>query len=310
MLQYFGYTMRERFVGEDGERMLCSALRQQPTLQCDVDAIAALAKVAVVREYAAEDMLIIQNTDDNSIAFILSGKVDVLVNDRCVASRQAGQHVGEMSVIDPSARRSATIAAAEDTCVAWVKEADFTTIALRHPTLWRALAVDIANRLRQRAAFVRPPNSILQLFIGSSREGLAVAEGLRERLVGDAIQVNLWSDGVFGASNVTIESLETCALITDFAILVCTADDKTVKRDELSETPRDNIIFELGLFMGAIGRLRTFIVLEKDKRVRIPTDLEGVTYLSFSRSNETVLSQNLDEAVKIIKKRVRESGAR
>ena len=39
----------------------------------------------------------------------------------------------------------------------------------------------------------------------------------------------------------------------DFAILVLTADDLVASRDVLSTAPRDNVLFELGLFMGGLG---------------------------------------------------------
>ena len=48
------------------------------------------------------------------------------------------------------------------------------------------------------------------------------------------------------------------SLKTDFAVLVLTPDDITLSRGTTIASPRDNAIFELGLFMGTNGRNRTF----------------------------------------------------
>ncbi|MBI1851507.1 MAG: nucleotide-binding protein, partial [Planctomycetes bacterium] len=47
--------------------------------------------------------------------------------------------------------------------------------------------------------------------------------------------------------------------------------------------PRDNVIFELGLFMGKLGRFRTFLVYNEDEDIKIPSDLAGVTHATFRR---------------------------
>jgi CRP/FNR family transcriptional regulator, cyclic AMP receptor protein len=158
----------KRFQGKAGKQLLRDALRQQGTLVCCEPAISKIAQVSKIQTYPANSRLIIQDSDDNDLAFILSGRVDILVKGQKVADRGSGQHVGEMSVVDPSARRSATVVASEQTVVAWVAESDFTKIAQSHPQLWRQLAVELADRLRQRGTLLRDRNPIPELFIGSS----------------------------------------------------------------------------------------------------------------------------------------------
>jgi len=62
----------------------------------------------------------------------------------------------------------------------------------------------------------------------------------------------------------------------DFAILLLTPDDIVQSRSTELASPRDNVIFELGLFMGELGRDRTFILQQPGSGMKIPTDLAGV----------------------------------
>ncbi|XYH97424.1 TIR domain-containing protein [Sorangium sp. So ce1128] len=121
-----------------------------------------------------------------------------------------------------------------------------------------------------------------RIFIGSSVEGLRVAEHIQLGLDYDA-DCTVWSQGVFGLSGGTLESL--CGAIRDFefAVLVLTPDDLVQKRSQAMNSPRDNVLFELGLFMGALGRERTFIVYCRDEPIGLPTDLAGVTAATFAR---------------------------
>src|SRR5262249_4003628 len=65
--------------------------------------------------------------------------------------------------------------------------------------------------------------------------------------------------------------------LSDHAILVLTPDDRTVLRRKRSPAPRDNVVFELGLFMGCLGRRRASYVLceVRGKTPRLATDLLG-----------------------------------
>jgi predicted nucleotide-binding protein len=83
--------------------------------------------------------------------------------------------------------------------------------------------------------------------------------------------------------NIGLKCVEAPAarLLYDFAIVVVTPDDTTTMRGMSAPAPRDNLLFELGLFAGALGRARTFLVLPADSPPRLPTDLSGVTTTSF-----------------------------
>jgi len=96
-------------------------------------------------------------------------------------------------------------------------------------------------------------------FVGSSTGSLAVAHALRENLEYH-IEVRVWNQGIFDFSASTLSSLLEAISETDFGAFVLAADDLAEIRKEVRRVPRDNVVFELGLFIGGLGRDRTFIV--------------------------------------------------
>ncbi len=140
-------------------------------------------------------------------------------------------------------------------------------------------------------------------FIGSSSEGKRFAIAVQAALQPDA-EVTVWHQGVFSSGRTYIESLMAAPAQFDFAILVLTPDDAIQSRSTEVLGPRDNVIFELGLFMGKLGRDRTFILQQSGSGVKIPTDLSGVAtgVYDWPRSDN-----NYDAAVAAASEAVRES---
>jgi hypothetical protein len=118
------------------------------------------------------------------------------------------------------------------------------------------------------------------VFVGSSTEGLEFARAVRALLDQDA-EVTLWKEGFFGPTGTFIETLVTSLPRFDFAVLLLTADDWIRSRQEETFGPRDNVIFELGLFMGHLGRTRTFVLHQTNAGVKVPSDLAGVTMATY-----------------------------
>ena len=114
------------------------------------------------------------------------------------------------------------------------------------------------------------------VFIGSSSEGLEVARTLQLELDHDA-EVELWSQGVFGLSDGTRASLVAAADRFDFAVLDRTADDMVTSRGKQHPAACDNVLFELGLFMGGLDVDRTFLLYDRTHAPALPSDLAGVT---------------------------------
>jgi CRP/FNR family transcriptional regulator, cyclic AMP receptor protein len=298
-----------RFRGHGGLDRLAEALADQFVVYGDRTIAVHIAKKAEVRAFPVGSTLMEQGDEETSIAFLLAGTVEILVNGHPIAARHAGNHVGEMALLDPLSRRSATVRATELTVAAVVSEYDFSNIAQQHPHLWRRLALSLGERLRERSKFHRPPNKHPAVFIGSSREGLSLAECLYGALRRSPTVPRLWSKGVFECSKTIIEDLTRAANESDFAILVLTGDDMTTSRRARTASPRDNVIFELGLFMGTLGRERTYVLAPSGLDIKIPTDLLGVTFLTYAL-RPSMPSKRLREPLRIIRGQIKKHGPR
>lgn len=128
------------------------------------------------------------------------------------------------------------------------------------------------------------------IFIGSSKEGLDIAKIVESNLshIG---KVTLWTD-IFDLNKSNFDNLTSQLAFFDYAILIATSDDVTVSRKKQSMSPRDNVIFEYGLFTGGIGASRTILMIEEG--AKLPSDLFGIT-LSYMPSKK---GDDFDEKLK------------
>jgi len=147
------------------------------------------------------------------------------------------------------------------------------------------------------------------LFIGSSSEGLKIAKTLQV-LLDHSCEVVVWSQGIFGLSQGTLESLVVAVDEFDFAILVLTPDDLVTSRQGAGPAPRDNVLFELGLFMGGLGRERTFLVYDRTAKLKLPSDLAGVTAATFEPHHSGNLQSALGAAATKIEGQIERFGRR
>jgi len=128
--------------------------------------------------------------------------------------------------------------------------------------------------------------SIPKIFVASSSEGLEVVNSVQKLLqqtLGGTAEVAPWS-GKFQLTRSYIESLERILDTYDFAVLVLTPDDRTRSRETETLSPRDNVVFELGLFFGNFGRDRCFFIQRSDLELKRPSDLQGIESAKFSIS--------------------------
>lgn len=115
------------------------------------------------------------------------------------------------------------------------------------------------------------------VFIASTTESEKIALAIQNNLchVADPI---VWNQGVFDLSSTAMESLLKKVSQSDFAVFIFSSDDKVEIRQQRYNTVRDNIVYELGLFTGRLGRERCFIVRPSNPiDFRLPSDLLGIT---------------------------------
>ncbi|MGY1623845.1 right-handed parallel beta-helix repeat-containing protein [Geodermatophilus sp. SYSU D00965] len=143
------------------------------------------------------------------------------------------------------------------------------------------------------------------LFIGSSSEGKGLAEELAAELSASGrVRVLPWYEA-FDIGFAALEDLARRIEEVDFAAFLLLPDDRVDHRADSHPVPRDNVVFELGLFMGRLNRERTFALVEHDPQsgstIRLPSDLRGVTTVWFQR-------EGVAEAARTIARRVRALG--
>lgn len=127
-----------------------------------------------------------------------------------------------------------------------------------------------------------------KLFIASSVEGLNVAYTIQTNLEHD-VDTTVWPQGVFNLSEMPLDSLLKELDEKDFGVFVFSPDDTLNMRGENSKTVRDNVVFELGLFIGKLGKQRCFIVKPNKSELHLPTDLAGVTPATYDSGRNDLL---------------------
>lgn len=138
------------------------------------------------------------------------------------------------------------------------------------------------------------------IFIGSSKEGLRVAKALEKKLKGIA-EIELWPD-IFQLNKSNFNNLVSQIGFYDYAILVATGDDITESREQISFSPRDNVIFEFGLFTGGLGASRVLFLVEDG--IKVPSDLSGITLPFIPPFADQKFKSKLTAAAKQIKNHI------
>jgi predicted nucleotide-binding protein len=302
--------MIEQFQGEKGKATLLRALKSQFCVRDNQVLALELAEKVRLNEYLAGHEIIIQGSEDNEIHFILAGLVDVKVNDRHIAYREGGAHIGDMAMIDQRITRSASVTVIETTVTASLSFDAFHDLGDKYPQLWRYLALELSNRLRQRNNFIRVPNPIPELFLSSSKESMQVIDKIMNLLDSTQVKATPWLSGeIFHPSDRAIEDLEIQLSRADFAAFVFSPDDVVISKDEYYQGPRDNVITELGLFAGAIGRKRTYIIKPQNMDIKAPADLLGVNEIPY-KYNQRTYEIEISSAVKELVRKIESLGVR
>lgn len=302
-------SILDRFTGQHGLKAIIELFRLSPCFGGSAEAATALFSKSTPKIINSGELIIQQGDGANSIFFIVSGSFEVVVDNRVVALRKAGNHVGEMALIDATARRSATVRAREESVIIEIIEPDFSTVAAAYPHMWRALASELADRLRQRNQYVRQRADVPTIFIASSAEALSRARAISSGLHHDKMRVVPWSVSTFTPGEHAMESLESAIERADFGVALLTPDDVTTSRERTKASPRDNALFELGLFVGALGRMRAFAVTPLGVDMKMPSDLYGINSITYNQ-NENDIDVAMQNTCNEIRKLVGKLGSR
>src|SRR4029450_2624607 len=143
-----------------------------------------------------------------------------------------------------------------------------------------------------------------RIFLGSSGKQQKLLQALTRGLE-DVAHVEPWTTS-FNPGTTTLERLLELAREVDFAAFVFARDDWTANSPPASDpsgtgqaSPRDNVVFEAGLFGGALGMRRTFILHASGSK--LPSDLLGLTCVRYGEattpSEMKVVNQKLRKAI-------------
>jgi len=300
-------SMISRFSGESGKALLMEVL-SETALLCNFSDLQTFVEQSDLIEVVSGQTLITQGGSDNDLFIIVSGCFDIVVNGRVTATRKVGTHFGEMALVDSTARRSATVVASESGLILKCSYAKFVATANANPQLWRRIAIEITRRLTERNRFIKTPRSQPVLFLGCSREALSTAREIQSTFDHDSIIVEIWTDGIFNTSKTPIEDLNELVQRIDFGAVLLTPDDLIQSRDNATFGPRDNVVFELGLIMGAIGRERTFMLSPRGANMKLPSDLLGVKPIDYPTGDMTSITSRMGPACNELRKIINSIG--
>src|SRR5437763_2989441 len=143
-----------------------------------------------------------------------------------------------------------------------------------------------------------------RIFLGSSGKQQKLLRALTRGLE-DVAHVEPWTSS-FNPGTTTLERLLELAHEVDFAAFVFARDDCTTisppaadVREPGQASPRDNVVFEAGLFGGVLGMRRTFILHANGSK--LPTDLLGLTSVRYdpgtSAADIRAINQKLRKAI-------------
>ena len=296
-------------------KVLTDALLAQAIIQGDRNVAEAFADAGEVIELQAGEVLIQEDATDRDMYFLLFGKVSLSVKGRTLYPREKNHTVGEMSAVNHSLKRSATVTATEPTVALKVSPETLEKVAETAPRVYWLIATELAGRLVQRNTLIRGRNARPRVFFISSSESLRVAKAIRHGLKYTDADSILWSDDdIFPPGTYPLEALENEVDKAVFGVAIAHPDDIVRSRDKRTEAPRDNVIFELGFFMSRLGRKRTFLLVPKSSaELKLPSDFKGITpivYTPLTGKAGEVAGQVLVAPIYTLEEKIGELGCR
>ena len=135
-----------------------------------------------------------------------------------------------------------------------------------------------------------------RIFLGSSGQQAKLLQAITRGLE-DVADVEPWTT-TFNPGRSTLDRLVELAHEVDFAAFVFAQDDWTTTEAHPTgqASPRDNVVFEAGLFGGALGIRRTFIIHANGSK--LPTDLLGLTSVRYDPTTTPTVVRGINEKLR------------
>jgi CRP/FNR family cyclic AMP-dependent transcriptional regulator len=281
------------------------ALKQQRIVAGDAGLAERIASIGELIDVPVGTAIIQQGGDDNEVYLILAGTFHIVVNGKTIARRTATDHIGEMAAILPVQRRAASAIAHEDSVAVRLSDSQVVELGNEYPQIWRCFALELAHRLEQRNAAATAVNKKVRVFIMASAEASEIARAVHDGFRDEPFHVVIWTDGLFRGSNYAIDTLESELDRSDVAIAISGPDIVGPDREGSS---RDNIIFELGFFMGRLGRHRTFLIEPRHEELKLPSELAGINTITYKFADGREPAEALAPACHQLRKIIHELG--
>lgn len=123
-----------------------------------------------------------------------------------------------------------------------------------------------------------------RIFISSSKEHLDLARAVQENLDND-FETIVWEQDTFGLSQYPIEALLNELNKSNYGVFIFAPSDVALIREKEFSVPRDNIVLELGMFIGKLGREKTFFIVPRGVNdLHLPSDLLGLIAGDYERN--------------------------
>lgn len=145
-----------------------------------------------------------------------------------------------------------------------------------------------------------------RIFIGSSSEELELANAAKSILERD-FEVTIWNDSVWDSSvfkinNNFLNDLLRASLQFDFGLLIGSTDDLVEYRGDIVLQPRDNVLFELGLFIGRLGLSKCAFVI--DKELKVLSDISGITLARYEKNDVPSFVKSISQVSELFRNQI------
>ncbi|KJS34577.1 MAG: hypothetical protein VR74_20085 [Hyphomonas sp. BRH_c22] len=260
-------------------------MRRQSVLRECPELVERFLEVGVLDQFDPGRDLITEGAEDTDVYFILMGRFELRVKGNVLGERGVNDMVGELALLRPSNKRSATLTAVDPSVVLKVSKEDFQALAEPSSAFWKNVAEVISDRLDLRNQMLPNANERPIVLVVSSGEAIDVVREIETNLGEDGtIGVEPWNK-IFAISTYPLSQLKAAIDRADFVIAIMRGDDVLVSRSKKAKAPRDNVVLEFGMALGSLGLDRSIMLVPTDAQVKLASDNDGLTYVGYKEND-------------------------